>query len=186
MASNDDRNVAGDLAQLEQALPVVTDWIQRLLGSCARKARPVGELGLPALERWFRPELLATAKVVCVARVPAPPLKELGLARLEFPVGDGLQGITFGDTYFVRRAAANDPDLHFHELVHVIQWRHLGFRRFLRAYARELLEHGYDGNRFEQMAYRLQRRMQAGAAAFDVEAHVLAALAAQRDVPATS
>ncbi len=44
-------------------------------------------------------------------------------------------GITYLDTLSVKRELAEQEPLHFHELIHVVQWRLLGPERFLAAYA---------------------------------------------------
>lgn len=50
------------------------------------------------------------------------------------PVPPGAQAITIGTVVIVRRGAAGNDRLLRHELVHVEQWRRLGFARFLRRY----------------------------------------------------
>ena len=77
-------------------------------------------------------------------------------------------GITFKDTYFVRHRLAADEGLHFHELIHVVQWRYLGPERFLAAYAAgHLGAGGYRDNPLEAIAHALQARFEAGGAPFD-------------------
>ena len=62
------------------------------------------------------------------------------------PVPPGASAITIGPVVSVRRKAAHDERLISHELVHVRQWRELGYlgflRRYLGAYLRWRL-HGY-------------------------------------------
>jgi hypothetical protein len=62
------------------------------------------------------------------------------------PVPPGASAITIGPVISVRRGAAGNQRLLRHELVHVRQWRELGFvgflRRYLSAYLRWRL-HGY-------------------------------------------
>ena len=60
--------------------------------------------------------------------------------------------------------------LHFHELVHVIQWRLLGSEKFLALYADGLERFGYRKSPLEVMAFGLQHRFQREARAFSVEA----------------
>ena len=50
------------------------------------------------------------------------------------PVPPGASAITIGSVVSVRRKAAHDERLMRHELVHVRQWRELGFVGFLRRY----------------------------------------------------
>jgi hypothetical protein len=50
------------------------------------------------------------------------------------PVPPGASAITIGPVVSVRRDAAHDERLMRHELVHVRQWRELGYGGFLRRY----------------------------------------------------
>jgi hypothetical protein len=50
------------------------------------------------------------------------------------PVPPGAAAITIGPVVSIRRARAEDERLVRHELVHVRQWRELGFFGFLRIY----------------------------------------------------
>jgi len=78
-------------------------------------------------------------------------------------------GITYLNTYFVRDDRARDESLHFHELVHVIQWRLLGPEKFLALYAVGLERFGYRKSPLEVMAFNLQHRFQREAKPFNVE-----------------
>jgi len=72
---------------------------------------------------------------VAVDRIPLPPLSSIGLRHFkEFERGD-FDGITYLDSYFSKRRAADAESLHFHELIHVVQWRLLGAEFFLAMYA---------------------------------------------------
>ena len=54
----------------------------------------------------------------------------MGLARFaDFERGN-FDGITYIDTIFPKPTYSNDENMHFHKLVHVIQWRLLGPDRF--------------------------------------------------------
>ncbi|MFC1562312.1 hypothetical protein ACFL4Q_04880 [candidate division KSB1 bacterium] len=64
-------------------------------------------------------------------------------------------GITFKDTIFLQ-AGQSTESLHFHELVHVVQWARLDADNFLLAYGVGLLNFGYEKSPLEQMAYSLQ------------------------------
>lgn len=159
------------------ALPGVATWIRETLLAHAAEARPVSSLRFERLPQYFSPELLASAKFVPVDRVPVPPLARLGLPGFaEFEAMEPA-GITYMDTYFVRREQAKFESLHFHELVHVLQWRELGPALFLAAYARGLEECGYGDSPLEVMAYRLERIFQNGSPIFDVEQFVRRQLA---------
>ena len=77
-------------------------------------------------------------------------------------------GITYRDTYFVKREHAADESLHFHELVHVLQWQALGPEHFILSYALGLAG-GYLANPFEEIAYTLQDRFSQHDEPFRVE-----------------
>jgi hypothetical protein len=79
-------------------------------------------------------------------------------------------GTTYLDTYFVRADQSHSESLHFHELVHVIQWRLLGPEKFLALYADGLERFGYRKSPLERMAFSLQKRFEREAQPFSVEA----------------
>jgi hypothetical protein len=152
--------------------PLIANWIQKTLAEQASAARPVASLGFSRLPRYYDEKTLASAKVVLVPKVPVPPLSAMGLGRFaDFERMDAA-GITYLDTYFLRADQAWDESLHFHELVHVIQWRILGPEGFLAAYADGLERFGYRGSPLEVMAYDLQARFDAHQRPFDVAVEV--------------
>ena len=101
-------------------------------------------------------EVLERAKVVTVPRVPFPPVDRFGLTELMFVQQMSFNGITFKDTFFLEQGQASES-LHFHELVHVVQWARLGVDNFLLAYGVGLIQSGYEQSPLEAMAYSLQR-----------------------------
>jgi hypothetical protein len=116
---------------------------------------------------------LNNASVVLTDRLTMPPLSALGLREFSDFENQPISGITYKDTYFLRwSAAAFDESLHFHELVHVIQWQVLGTRDFLLLYATGLREYGYFDCPLEAMAYEHQRRFDSGEPPYSVEAEV--------------
>jgi len=62
--------------------------------------------------------------------------------------------------------------LHFHELVHVVQWRLLCAERFLALYADGLEKHGYRDSPLEVMAYDHEARFNSKESPYSVEAEV--------------
>ncbi len=121
--------------ELLEKLPLVRGWIDRTLAEHSNRAQPVASYRFPRLGGFYSSEFLTTAKVVEVERVPMPPLSALGITGFgEFETGN-YAGITFLDTYFVQSGEVLRESLHFHELVHVVQWQHLGAERFVMAYA---------------------------------------------------
>jgi len=81
-------------------------------------------------------------------------------------------GITYLDTYFVRRGEEASESLHFHELVHIAQWTHLGMDDFIGKYALGLMAHGYRNCPFEEMAFRFQECFEKNNMPFDVVSEV--------------
>jgi hypothetical protein len=150
--------------------PLIADWVQRTLAEHAKVAQLVASLGFTRLPRYYDEKLLVSTKVVVVPRVPVPPLSAMGLARFSEFERMEMAGITYFDTYFVRADQAHLESLHFHELVHVIQWRLLGPEKFLAFYADGLERFGYRKSRLEVMAYRLQGRFERETQPFGVEA----------------
>jgi hypothetical protein len=126
-------------------------------------------LNFPRLPRYFSPATLTSAKVVAVKIVPLPPLTALGLGQFAgFEHMDAI-GITYFVTFFVQANLADDERLHFHELVHVVQWSHLGPERFLAVYADGLQRFGYRDSPLEAIAYRPDGLFQRGGEPFSVE-----------------
>lgn len=138
-------------------LPQLRGWIDDTLSRHKAQARPVASYGFPRLQQFYSAATLSSALVVEVPQVPVPALADFGLSGFEeFQNGD-YAGITFKNTYFIQEGRKLDESLHFHELVHVIQWQHLGPSDFIVAYVAGYLAAGrYRDNPLEVMAYTLQ------------------------------
>ena len=143
------------------ALPQVRTWIDQLLVAHSVNARKVSTLGFDRLASCYPAELLERARVVSVERTPFPPVSQFGLPEFEQLEGRQFEGITFKNTFFVVRGREFES-LHFHELVHVVQWSRLGVDNFLLSYALGLLQFGYEQSPLEQMAYSLQQLFELG------------------------
>ena len=144
------------IRRFHAALPSVRQWIDEFLNDHAGQARPVSTLGFTRLSTCFPQEVLERAKVVTVPRVPFPPVDRFGLPELAPVQQMSFTGITFKDTFFLEQGQASES-LHFHELVHVVQWARLGVDNFLLAYGVGLIQSGYEQSPLEAMAYSLQR-----------------------------
>src|SRR6185295_13323069 len=119
-----------DLQKVLQKLPDMRDWIERTLAANREQARSAASYRFPRLPQFYTPVFLESAYVVVVPRVPMPPLTGMGLPELaDFERGN-YAGVTYRNTYFVREDSAYNESLHFHELVHVVQWQQLGVDRF--------------------------------------------------------
>jgi hypothetical protein len=117
---------------------LIRSWIDRTLAAHAHEARPVGEIieacGFRRLPDYFDAALLGRIRCVAVERVPVPPLALMGLRLFAGFESKHYAGITYGDTYFVDRRYDRSESLHFHELIHAVQWDCLGSDKFLLAY----------------------------------------------------
>ena len=162
--------------EFQSAYPQVIAWVRQTLAAHTCGAKRASELGFRRLPLYVSTEFLESVHAVIVDRVPVPPLSSMGLRRFaDFEMGDP-DGITYLDTYFLKRSRAYDEALHFHELVHIIQWRALGPERFLRAYADGLERFGYRNSPLERMAYDAERRFSNSAEPFNLEQLVLSQL----------
>ena len=159
-------------AEFQRVLPLVVGWIRETLTATAPSARPVLSYGFSRLPAYYTPHRLTQTKVTEVDRVPVPPLSTFGLSQFRDFEELQADGITYLDTYFVRREAARRESLHFHELVHAVQWRILGPERFLALYADGLEKFGYRDGPLEVMAYDLQAQFDMRPQPFDAETAV--------------
>jgi hypothetical protein len=116
----------------------------------------------------------AAAQSGAEERVPNPPfyaeLEKLGFSGL--PNFSTMPAITFDDVVVFHEPLT--PQLIFHELVHVVQYRLLGVEEFARLYVRGYLHGGYGGTPLEICAYELDGRFIMGSVGFDVQAEVRA------------
>tara|TARA_B100000315_G_C14432255_1_gene520703 strand:- start:153 stop:713 length:561 start_codon:yes stop_codon:yes gene_type:complete len=149
------------IRRFHAALPRVRLWIDEFLNDHTKQARAVSTLGFTRLPTCFPQELLECAKVVTVPQVPFPPVERFGLPELAPVQQMEFAGITFKDTFFLHQGQTSES-LHFHELVHVVQWARLGIDNFLLAYGVGLIQFGYEQSPLEQMAYTLQRSFEDG------------------------
>jgi len=168
-----DRLVVQKESRYLTLLPEIIRWIDSTLASYARDRRPVRSFGFRRLPRYFSEAMLATAGVVLVENVPTPPLSALGLNEFTTFEMQDPAGITYRDTYFLQAKYGDAESLHFHELIHVIQWRILGPERFLLLYAKGLARHGYAEAPLEKMAYVHQTRFDVEQSSYAVEAEVV-------------
>jgi hypothetical protein len=164
------------LLNLLPRIRLIRSWINRTAAAHADEARPIDEIieacGFQRLPGYFDAAFLNRIKCVSVERVPVPPVASMGLALFAGFESKRYAGITYGDTYFVDRQYDRSESLHFHELIHAVQWDCLGFDKFLLAYAGGLLRNGYARSPLEVMAYDLQRRFETDPAPYPAEALV--------------
>jgi len=148
--------------RFQTTLPAVAKWIDTTLEDNINSAVSVATLPFPRLAKAFPHDLLERAKVVVTTgKVPFPPLAQMGLPELRQIEDMQMAGITYNDTFFVSHLHQTES-LHFHELVHVVQWERLGVNDFLLAYGAGLMQFGYIDSPLEKMAYSLQAAFDRG------------------------
>ncbi len=121
---------------------------------------------------FYLPDFLETAFFVVTDEIPKPDFPELREVGLGDFIDMDVGGITYNDTYYVKQGAANELRLHFHELVHVLQWRELTPQGFIERYIREIQDFGYDKAPLENMAYALDGHYQNQGRPLNVEQYV--------------
>lgn len=158
--------------EFRAAYPQLLGWIQKTLRDYEDIAQPVASMHFARLPLYFDQSLLETVKFVAIERPPMPPLTAMGLTRFAAFELSNFDGITYLDRYFIKKTVITEESLHFHELIHVMQWRLLGPERFLAVYANGLDEFGYENSLLEKMAYDAEVLFKESSAIFDAEKFV--------------
>jgi hypothetical protein len=157
---------------IRMAASKVATYISEQRALFQGKATPIAADDKAALQPFFPADLLDQVKVVR-AKVGDPPfyaqLRSLGIHNM--PAFSDLAGITFVD--MVVHAEPLTRSLLFHELVHVVQYRHLGVAAFADLYVRGFLNGGsYEEIPLEKQAYELEARFAENGDAFSVDEDV--------------
>lgn len=121
---------------------------------------------------FYSPDFLRTSYFVIVDSLPKPDLPELRQMGFGGFIDMPAAAITYMDTYYVSRPHADNLRLHFHELVHVVQWELLGITNFITRYMLEIQTHGYHQAPLERMAYTLDQHYASGGERLDVSTYV--------------
>jgi hypothetical protein len=156
-------NEVNPVQKFEAVLPTIRQWIDDLLNAHKNQSKAVIDLAFPTLPQIFPIELLQKTRVVMMSgKIPYPPLSNMGFPPNFSAVENmAFSGVTYKDTYFLNQAYQQES-LHFHELIHIVQWDTLGVDNFLRAYGVGLLQSGYRRSPLEDMAYSLQMGFENG------------------------
>jgi hypothetical protein len=158
--------------EFRAAYPKLLGWIQKTLGAYEDDAQPVSSMHFARLPRYFDHSMLDAVKFIAIDRLPMPPLSAMALNRFAAFEQGNFDGITYLNRYFIKRPLITEEPLHFHELIHVIQWRLLGPESFLAAYANGLDRFGYEDSPLEKMAYDAEALFKGSSAIFDAEKFV--------------
>lgn len=161
-------------AQIQELTGWVATYISEQRALFIDKAVPIPSSYKARLQKFFPKNLLDEVRVV-QGRVSEPSfyrqLHGLGIENaLRF---SDMAGITFQDV--VVHVGPFALPLLFHELVHAVQYRHLGLAGFAEHYVRGFLSGGsYEEIPLEKQAYELEARFEADPSErFSVEADVL-------------
>jgi hypothetical protein len=133
----------------------IESWIDETIDGHL-KNRVSCECFAKAFSGFYPIEYLSRSYYVVVEQIPKPDFPELRQAGLGDLIDRPLSGITYKDTYFIKKGCESDLVLHFHELVHVAQWQVLGPSNFITRYISEAQQYGYEDAPLERMAYGLQ------------------------------
>ncbi|MDY6934180.1 MAG: hypothetical protein SVZ03_08150 [Spirochaetota bacterium] len=154
-------------------IPQIDIWIGEILKKYHNQKISVLDFNFPRLPLFYSKQLLKSTNVIILNEdLPLPPLLHELSGFAEFFTGY-IAGITYKDTYFIRTDFSSDESLHFHELIHVLQWDILGVEKNLTYYAMGLLEKGYRGSFLEDMAFRHQSRFDQNDDPYNVEDEVI-------------
>ncbi|MGZ5056335.1 MAG: hypothetical protein ACXWAT_15530 [Methylobacter sp.] len=133
----------------------INSWIDQALNHYSEQIVSC-ERFCPQFNGFYPSEFLANSYFVIIDQLPKPDFPELRQAGFGGFIDMELEGITYKNTYFIKKGYESDVALHFHELVHVLQWQNLGALPFIQRYMEEILRFGYRNAPLEEMAYDLQ------------------------------
>ena len=161
-----------DLNSLKPLVTKVDAWIDCYIATHRNSRMRVSDLGFPNLPAYFAPRILDNSYTVYTNDIQAPPLAEFGIDGLSFFESLNANGITYKDTFFLTTDQTRRESIHFHELIHIIQWSELWAEDFIMVYGVNLLEYGYRQHPLEVIAYDLTERFDQGLPIKDLESMV--------------
>jgi len=144
-------------------------WVERQRNRYRPTGRGLSEVEKGKLQGFFPEEVLEEARIATVPRIENPDFySQLEAAGFK-PLLDltGAAGIAFIDTVVIAQVFSSGRGLLlpllFHELVHVVQHRVLGLKKFMRLYIQSWADGGfsYYAISLEKQAFDLQARYQA-------------------------
>jgi hypothetical protein len=168
------RGICVEEKQFKKLVSDVQSWIASMLAEYKAQMAPVEAARFESLNGYFPQDLLQRVQRVIVDRCPVPPLAVTGIPQLAEIESWDIKGIPWENTIFIRRDLADWDAVHFHELLHVVQWDYLGAEGYLTAWAIGTVTRGYRDNPLEEMAFRHQTRFERGNSRYDVVGEVVA------------
>lgn len=161
-----------DITSLKPFIAQIDSWIDGYIHSHSQERNRVSELGFPRLPEYYSQTILDRAFAVYTDQVKAPPLTEFGINGFSFFESLDAGGITYKDTFFITPDQKDRESIHFHELIHIIQWYELGADKFILTYGANLLVSGYRRHPLEAIAYDFQADFDQGRPIPDLESRV--------------
>ena len=152
-------------------LKKIEDWID-LTNERFSNQRQSCALFSQKFAGFYSEEFLSNSYFVIVDCIPKPDFPELHQAGLGDFLDMEIQGITYKNTYYIVPSVAQNLRLHFHELVHVAQWKTLGAIGFLQRYISEVQSLGYEEAPLEKIAYAFDYHFSQGSKEFDVPDYI--------------
>jgi hypothetical protein len=161
-------------SQIVQVTKLVAEYIAEQRSTFQSKAEPIASDHTTALQPFFPSDVLSQTRVVR-GRASEPAfysqLRLLGIRNA--PAFSEMAGITFQDV--IVHVDPLSRTLLFHELVHAVQYKHLGLSGFADKYVRGFLSGGsYEEIPLEKHAYELEGKFAKGPdEVFSIEEDVL-------------
>jgi hypothetical protein len=162
--------------EYELIYPSLMRWIDDLRARLAPAAQVVLSLPFDRLPRYFSAAHLSSVKAVVVEEMPIPPLELIGMGKFSLCEEGTYQAITYNNISYISKSCANTESVYFHCVVHTVQWRELGPKRFMAMYAAGMEQCDYQHNPLEAMAYAAEDLFMHSSAPFNAEQYVLQAL----------
>lgn len=143
-------------------ITTINNWMDEVIKKHSSNRKPCSTISKNFTD-FFPQEFLENSFFVVVDKVPKPDF----LLSVDKDIDQFLEinheGITYKDTYFIRKDVQGDLELHFHELIHVAQYNELGALQFIERYIREIKQFSYEDAPLEKMAYFLQNQFESSA-----------------------
>ena len=159
--------------QIDQLIEWIATYIGDQRADFLKSAKRIQPDSVRTVQAFFPEDIIERVRVAR-GRAPEPSfysrLKALGIRNA--PQFSDMAGITFQDV--VVHVGPLTPALLFHELVHTVQYKHLGLDGFAEYYVRGFLSGGsYEEIPLEKHAYELEDRfIRNPSSAFSVEQDV--------------
>lgn len=125
---------------------------------------------------FYPTEFLENAFYVVIDEIPKPDFAALRAMGLGDFIDMKVSGISYKNTYYLLPTSVDNLRVHFHELVHVLQWQNLGALAFIERYMNEIKRFGYHNAPLEIMAYSLDTHFISSGEKINVPEYVLDAL----------